>query len=423
MKGLKKSKGTQIIRVFVVVVAIISYSLHSIFTEGAKKNGTLTFDVAAVVAISELVKLGVTIFFLVRQSELSIATKGLYNIGEQSKAAIPALLYAFNNQMAFWMLLQMDPGTMQLLSNFKIIPTCLLSVLILKQEISRTQYKALGLLLLGMIALHSADRGVSKVGSTYLGLLQAFLYCVVSGVAGVWCEKVLCDGSLHIQNFHLYIWGCLVNFVWLALHLKPDSISGLWDGWAIANILNQALTGLLISIVLKYAGNVDKLFVVAASVIPAGLAAYFLFGYAITVRWLFSAGIIVTAISIYVGNHDVVTLIRTILLVSFLGASSIAFFSQLQILHEQFSSAKAESIFANLPNLKNSLQIPEVILKPSQTPNYTLGFLQTLCKNDHYPLTRSCFYYPTDLWPGKLDAVFYIHLSHHLILQGELNMI
>jgi hypothetical protein len=85
---------------------------------------------------------------------------------------------------------------MQLLSNFKVVPTVLLSLYFIGGRISSTRWLALFVLFGATLASHNAARGSATLlapvmGTTTLGLLEVVVYCTVSGVATTWNEKVL----------------------------------------------------------------------------------------------------------------------------------------------------------------------------------------------------------------------------------------
>jgi hypothetical protein len=87
----------------------------------------------------------------------------------------------------------------------------------------------------------------------------------------------------------------------MALHYSPDALGSIWGVWPMANLLNQSLTGLLVSVVLKYGshGSIDKLFIVGSAVLPATVASCVLFEYALTPKFLVSAALTLIALLLY----------------------------------------------------------------------------------------------------------------------------
>ena len=168
----------------VYTVATLSFALHPLLTELAKdESGHLGFNVSLLVTLSEALKLAVTMLALARAGNLSIAFQSLRSY-DGLMFALPALLYMCSNQLQFWMLLEMDPGTMQLLVNFKLVPVVLLSVMLLRRHVSGQRWLALLLLLLGTLLSHTDGRqaaqagggggvhGARPMGASLLGLLE-----------------------------------------------------------------------------------------------------------------------------------------------------------------------------------------------------------------------------------------------------------
>ena len=93
--------------------------------------------------------------------------------------------------------------------------------------------------------------------------------CVLSAFAGVYSELLLKkDGnshSIHLQNMMLYSWGVLFNamYVFFINGQEIAANGGLLQGytpmvWLL--IVNNALIGLAISAILKFANNLVRVF-------------------------------------------------------------------------------------------------------------------------------------------------------------------
>lgn len=109
------------------------------------------------------------------------------------------------------------------------------------------------------------------------GLPMVFIYCMLSGIAGVYSEWVLKKNfaeSLHLQNIYLYTYGSLLNVVPaigipLLLTRSFRQINP-FEGFSIYTwllIATQAFNGLFMSAVMKYTSNIIRLFVIAFSLI------------------------------------------------------------------------------------------------------------------------------------------------------------
>jgi len=112
-------------------------------------------------------------------------------------------------------------------------------------------------------------------GGAFIGVLLALLACFNSSFAGVYSELLLKkDGnlhSIHLQNILLYSWGVVFNGI--AVAIKDQKIigeQGVFGGYTFTVwmlVLNNALNGLAISAILKFADNIVRVFAHTASMV------------------------------------------------------------------------------------------------------------------------------------------------------------
>lgn len=131
-----------------------------------------------------------------------------------------------------------------------------------------------------------------------LGLPMIFIYCTLSGLAGVyneWILKKYYSESLHAQNIYLYSYGTLLNLIpavgmpWYA----SQSLSqlDLFKGFSIYTwliIITQALNGLFMSVVIKHTSNIVRLFVISFALIVTTVLSVIIFGLTLNVYFFIS---------------------------------------------------------------------------------------------------------------------------------------
>ena len=186
---------------------------------------------------------------------------------------MPAFIYFVNNNLVFFILLAVDPVLFQLLSQLKTLFTGLLFRIVLQKRLSLAQCAALVVLACGtaVAQLRRCDGGGGDDGdanSAAWGLMLSIVSAFLSSLAGIYSEKLLkgrVEAPLHWQNVQLYLWGALFNTIaWLlALAYAGQRLAtihpeGRMDGWTWAVIVWNALTGLAISAVLKFADNIAR---------------------------------------------------------------------------------------------------------------------------------------------------------------------
>jgi UDP-galactose transporter len=226
--------------------------------------------------------------------------------------AIPAAIYCVNNNLVFAILLHVDSTTFQLLSQLKTVFTGLLFRVFLARELSAVQWLAI-VQLAGGTATSQIPRCAGAAGadggSSYAGLALSIISCVLSAFGGVYSEKLLKDKpkeSIHWQNIQLYGWGVALNLGGALLHGRGIGGSALdsvaagrgggfaagFNGWAWAVVVNNALNGLAISAILKYADNIARVYAHACAMLVTMVLSIFLFGQTPTPQLLIAIGLV-----------------------------------------------------------------------------------------------------------------------------------
>lgn len=198
--------------------------------------------------------------------------------------AVPALVYAVNNNVLFFIMSYTSSTSFQILSAFKTVFTGLLFRAVLKRRLSGVQYASVILLASGAAVAQLPGPGnAAECGSgdppvpstAWIGDLLTIMSCVLSAFAGIYSELLLKkDGgrhSLHLQNVMLYSWGVVFNSIAIAIRDHAAiSANGFFHGFAPLVwllVANNALNGLAISAVLKFADNIVRVFAHAAAML------------------------------------------------------------------------------------------------------------------------------------------------------------
>lgn len=241
---------------------------------------------------------------------------------ESFKLIIPALCYLAQNNLFFFALSNLSVPTYQVTNQGKLLTTAILSRLILKKPISCVQYLSLVLLGLGVAVVTLSEvRTIDPSASSslvsdsssmlsqknyILGILAVICVCFTSAFAGVYFELVLTSKaniSVHKRNFQLAFWSILIASGRI-LHSDMSKVKdgGLFQGFSpvvLLVIIFQALTGLVVSLTIKYAGNILKGFATSAAVAVAVIASIFMFGSKVGGSFFVGATMVGTAVKMY----------------------------------------------------------------------------------------------------------------------------
>ena len=188
-----------------------------------------------------------------------------------------ALLYLFINQTHFVIYAWADAASVALVKCTSTLVTALLLWGALARPISPLQWTAIGQQACGLFVVqYDACAGAPLLS---LPVYAALFACVAtSAVAGVWNENLLKSSatSLHVQNACLYVLGVALNLAVFALEGPvPDADGGtphkrgLLEGYnstVLGLVTSQALLGLVVVAVLKYADAVIRMLGNACSV-------------------------------------------------------------------------------------------------------------------------------------------------------------
>ena len=259
--------------------------------------------------------------------------------GDSWKLAIPASLYTLQNSLQYIAISNLDAATMQVTYQFKILPTALFSVLILRRSLSGRKWVALGLLMLGVAIVQipisnsipfkdahhrlyfprsiddlrrwggAATAPIYKRSATYegieedfllehpsmnqpLGLMAALAACTVSALASVYFEKILKESSnnstsIWVRNVQLSFYSLFPALFIGVVFVDGEEIakSGFFIGYngvVWTAIVCQALGGILVALCVHYADNIAKSFATSISILISLCASIWFFQFTLT---------------------------------------------------------------------------------------------------------------------------------------------
>lgn len=247
----------------------------------SKQEGPRYLNTTAVF-FSELMKLACSFLFLssekgsIGSAVLTVKQNLFQNPAETMKVSVPSILYCVQNNLLFIALSNLSGAVYQVTYQLKILTTAVLSVVILGKSLGGVKWSAL-LMLTGGVCLIQYPRGevadaVVAEGNAYVGLVAVLSACVTSGFAGVFLEKLLkqTEASIWMRNIQLALFGSTIGFIGCFVSDGAKiSEGGFMQGynslvWGV--IILQAVGGLVVAAVLKYADNLLKCFGNAISI-------------------------------------------------------------------------------------------------------------------------------------------------------------
>ncbi|KAG9397390.1 Nucleotide-sugar transporter [Carpediemonas membranifera] len=292
---------------FIIVFSVFVQSACSILSKMSQVNGNYEYSVPVSNFAIEVVKFAVasTLFYTrtpspARQQQLSTFFHCRRDI---VFFAIPSLIYVCVNITYMIMFIFTDPGTAQMLVNFKLITTAILSEIVFAKLLSRPQWLSLIMTFVGLALTSWPMSGKSFESDIVISFALAFAFSVFSACAGVSCEYVFkrTDYSLHMQNSVMYFYGAVISLITAAV-ADPSVVLNPFAGfntYAILLVLMRAVSGLLISAVMKYADTITKNFCSAASLCATVILSKLIFDVPIIAQKSFAIIIIFNAMLLY----------------------------------------------------------------------------------------------------------------------------
>jgi solute carrier family 35 (UDP-sugar transporter), member A1/2/3 len=229
------------------------------------------------------------------------------NLSMTFKLAIPAGLYTLQNNLIYVALSNLEPTTFQVGYQMKVITTAVLSVIILSRSLSCMKWTAICLLAFGIVLTQveggGKDSGTHSEDQSFsLGIVSVIICGCSSALAGVYFEKILkgTPTSVWMRNAQLAFFsvlfgmgGCIfVDGVFLNFFQGYYSMV-----WAI--IMVQAIGGLIVAVVVKYADNILKGFATAISIVVCGLTSAYLFGFVPSALFFMGSIVVIIATMLY----------------------------------------------------------------------------------------------------------------------------
>ena len=282
--------------------------------------GDMFFEGTAVL-MAEVVKLLTCMFLVYRSPEEGAGsfkkfTDILYktiilNKLDTLKVCVPSFIYLIMNNLNYVAAEHLDVPTYETTYQLKTLTAAVLSVLILKKRLIKTQWLSLVLSVVGVALVQLSDAKETKVTelthqqNRLLGFGAALSASVLSGIAGVYFEKILKESTVSVwmRNIQLSLLAVPLGiFVSFFKHSEGIFEYGFFHGYdlfVIYLVMLNAMGGLLVAVVVKYADNILKGFATSLAIIITCIVSVFLFGFSISLQFSVGAALVIGSIFMY----------------------------------------------------------------------------------------------------------------------------
>ena len=283
--GAGDSKHTPAVAVLLTCMAC----MQGLLTTASKVNGGYEYRFGVVVFLAEGLKLLIAAQLLRGARRRDPAGNPMTrDFKTMVMFPVPSVIYLVQNNIQFVFLTYVDPTSYQILGNLKIVTTGLFFFFFLKREMTRLKWIALLLLLVGATTSQLNTCGGKVLNAPAMGYAMGVASACLSAFAAVYTEYIMKRNNdcLHWQNAQLYFFGTVFNFLNLtAADLRQGFSDGFWlldpfrgfSGVTWCVVANLALTGLVISWIMKNADSIVKVYATSLSMFLTMLVSVWLF--------------------------------------------------------------------------------------------------------------------------------------------------
>eukprot|EP00759_Apiculatamorpha_spiralis_P040423 PhF_6_TR39000/c0_g1_i1/m.58363/K15272/SLC35A1_2_3; solute carrier family 35 (UDP-sugar transporter), member A1/2/3 len=300
------------ISVFILTLLVLQNSCLVLTTHSAKN----TYNKSTILCIIEFMKFALLFIAVAAQCNgniygcfTKIAKVAMHR--DTIRLAIPAVLYTMQNYFFHYSLTHLSAVAYYVLSQSKIVATAILSVVWLRQSLSRKDLLAISGLILGVLVHQLGDLSGEvnpniKTVTTWNGILAVLISSVASSIACIYQEKICKQHRLTLIERNIQL---LLSTLPLALMtmLIMDGIPwytfdpsvGLEIPLTWVVIFLQAFGGFIVGAVLLYSSNVSKGFATRIAILVASGVEVFVWGHHVSGHEVLGGAIVLLSTWLY----------------------------------------------------------------------------------------------------------------------------
>ena len=227
------------------------------------------------------------------------------------KVMVPSAVYLVQNNLLYVAASNLDVATYQITYQLKILTTAMFAVTMLNKKLISTQWLSLLILIAGVAMVQLSDVKENKSAaaveeqSKLVGFTAALSACCLSGFAGVYFEKILkgSDVSVWMRNVQLALlsvpMGLVTSYMKDGAKIEDGGFFHGYDNFVWFTVAQNALGGLLVAVVVKYADNILKGFACSLAIIITCVASIFIFDFSLSLQFSVGAACVIGSIFLY----------------------------------------------------------------------------------------------------------------------------
>jgi len=310
---------------FILVILLILQTTLVLDTARVcfKKNNDVKRSQQSALIICEFVKLIFSLIALLVNDGIHQTVSQIVDKTQLLKVGIPGLIYGLQNCLVMLALSLLPSGLYHSVYQLKLVTTAILSYFILGRYITRQQFFSLFIVTFGAIGVtyvnnpNNPNETHSKsYKDFFIGVTTVIVATLTSATAGNTLELFMKNASVSIwaRNIHLAVYGLFFNLIWAYNSDDWDFIitEGFFSGWDVNMwllIIYQGLGGLLIALVLKYVGNIEKCMANTIAILFTSFLSIYRKDLQFKLSFMFYALITISGVILYsIPIHEIITI-------------------------------------------------------------------------------------------------------------------
>lgn len=298
---------------FLLVAQMVGLVLLMRYSRTTHAEGEPMYLASTAVFVMEVMKLVICCMVIAYQTAGNLLGElNTHVIGdpmEMLKLSVPSFLYCVQNNLLYLALTNLDAATYQVCYQLKILTTAVFSAILLQRKFSAKKWASLVILTIGVsIVQVSGSKDESNKEESqkrFIGLIAVLCAACTSGFSGVYFEKILKGSttSLWIRNVQMGLPSVVIALITVyATDAAAVAKQGFLGGytpivWTVVTV--QAVGGLIVAVVVKYADNVLKVFATSFSIVVSCILSAIFFDFHASFAFIVGASLVVLATAMY----------------------------------------------------------------------------------------------------------------------------
>mmetsp|Transcript_10949 Transcript_10949/g.26513 ORF Transcript_10949/g.26513 Transcript_10949/m.26513 type:complete len:383 (+) Transcript_10949:37-1185(+) len=317
MRRKKKESSSEVFikyaALFLLVAQMVGLVLLMRYSRTSRSDDEPMYLASTAVFIMEVMKLVICCMVIAYQSAGNLLSELNTHVIEAPmellKLSVPSFLYCVQNNLLYLALTNLDAATYQVCYQLKILTTAVFSAILLQRKFSAKKWFSLVVLTVGVSIVQVSgsqdESNKEESNKRFIGLVAVLCAACTSGFSGVYFEKILkgSQTSLWIRNVQMGLPSVLVAI--LTVYAKDSALvakQGFFQGyspivWTVVTV--QAVGGLIVAVVVKYADNVLKVFATSFSIVVSCILSAIFFDFHASSAFLVGASLVIVATVLY----------------------------------------------------------------------------------------------------------------------------